>query len=96
MDSNSHSNRNKYFMGISKTAFQTPDSGSVNIGLRLGFLNCETKGTVWFDNVKVEAVPSDYIYESEHIIACFETDDTQFATREGILNWLSELDKVYV
>lgn len=79
-----------------KLLFKTPDSGSVNIGLRLGFLNCETKGTVWFDNVKVEAVPSDYIYESEHIIACFETDDTQFATREGILNWLSELDKVYV
>ncbi|HHV30130.1 carbohydrate-binding protein CenC [Acetivibrio mesophilus] len=76
--------------------FKTPESGRVNIGLRLGFLHCETKGTVWFDNVKVEPVPSDYIYESEHFDACFDTSDTQYTTREGIINWLSDLDKVYV
>jgi len=56
MDSNSHSNRTNTSWELVKLLFKTPDSGSVNIGLRLGFLNCETKGTVWFDNVKVEAV----------------------------------------
>ncbi|WP_265445434.1 carbohydrate-binding protein CenC [Acetivibrio straminisolvens] len=76
--------------------FKTPESGIVMIGLRLGFFFNETKGTVWFDNVKVEPVPSDYIYESEHFDACFDASDTQYTTREGIINWLSDLDKVYV
>ncbi|NLD45849.1 MAG: carbohydrate-binding protein CenC, partial [Clostridiaceae bacterium] len=76
--------------------FKAPESGEANIGLRLGFYNCETKGTVWFDNIKVEPVSSDYVYESEHINAYFDASDTKNTTRSAVIKWLSDMDKVYL
>lgn len=76
--------------------FKAPESGEANIGLRLGMINCETKGTVWFDNIKVEPVSSDYVYEAEHINAYFDASNTKYVSRSSVEKWVSDLDKVYL
>lgn len=71
-----------------------PESETAEICCRLGFWGGDSRGTVWFDNVKLETPSNIYTRQSDHIIL-YLYDDLVTVSNNAIDEWLSDLDKAY-
>lgn len=71
-----------------------PESETVEICCRLGFWGADSRGTVWFDNVKLQTLQDIYTRESEHI-TLYLHKDLVTVSNSIIDEWLGDLDKAY-
>lgn len=71
-----------------------PETEEVEICCRLGFWGGDSRGTVWFDNVKLETPSDIYTRQSEHVILYIYQDLVK-VSNSVIDEWLGDLDKAY-
>lgn len=71
-----------------------PETESVDICCRLGFWGGDSRGTVWFDNVKMHTPSDIYTRQGEHVILYFYKDLVTISD-SAIDEWLGDLDKAY-
>lgn len=71
-----------------------PETEEVEVCCRLGFWGGDSRGTVWFDNVKLETPQNIYTRQSEHIIL-YLYNNLVTVSNSTIDEWLTDLDTAY-
>ncbi|TYQ18322.1 UNVERIFIED_CONTAM: dockerin type I repeat protein [Acetivibrio alkalicellulosi] len=78
--------------------FVAPQSGVVEIGLGIGYFSLRAKGTAWFNSISIYEDTSVTIIEGNHVYAVLHNDNINQSgiSEEQLLNWVENLDKVYL
>jgi hypothetical protein len=75
--------------------FVTGESGSVEIGCRLGHWNSTVKGKAYFDDLILTRNPHVTRREGRHVYLNLYDDDTAVITPEHYDRWIAHLDAAY-